>query len=472
LFDRRTAFEILQLNIHYNRKIVIKKVKEMSRINDSNDDKDVISENSSLLLEASSGDGSTTSDLFHLRQERRRQQQQHNPDEGTAFGFGSLASIDELQEHIGELAREMMTFEPTDPEELLREVEEYHADRFSDRVMDGSVVIIDDTNRVGRDEANGVSLDRLSQSNANSQTNSQTHSHSHVEMTSQSINDILTYPEEQVIESHYTEHPEKLGCLSLAVLIFYNVSGGPFGIETTVRAGKFNRYVLFFTENHSQPSHMDQYFCLLTSFQFLGGNFYALLGFLVMPFVWSLQEALMTAELGTTFPEASGGVAWVEEAFGPGAAWICGALGWIAGATDNAIYPVLFLDYLMQVFGNEAETIHPVFRFCVLSGTSIVLAYINWRGLPMVGKMSGKQYFVSASFYCLHTSSQCIFSVGICLVAMSPFVILAVVGAFKVDPARWLTLPVKDTGKIVDGRFKWRVCVIVSLIFLLDLPTY
>ena len=59
---------------------------------------------------------------------------------------------------------------------------------------------------------------------------------------------------------------EKLGVLSMAVLVFYNVSGGPFGIETTVRAG---------------------------------GNLYALLGFLVMPLVWSLPEALVTAELGT-----------------------------------------------------------------------------------------------------------------------------------------------------------------------------
>ena len=112
----------------------------------------------------------------------------------------------------------------------------------------------------------------------------------------------LTYPEEQIIESHYTSSPEKLGVIPLAVLVFYNVSGGPFGVETTVRAG---------------------------------GNFYALLGFLVMPFCWSLQEALLTAELGSTFVEASGGVAWVEEAFGPGAGWIAGYLGWIAGATDS-----------------------------------------------------------------------------------------------------------------------------------------
>jgi hypothetical protein len=115
-----------------------------------------------------------------------------------------------------------------------------------------------------------------------------------------------TRREEQSIEGRFASSsssissPEKLGVVSMAVLVFYNVSGGPFGIEATVRAG---------------------------------GNMYAILGFLIMPFVWSLQEALMTAELGTAFPEASGGVVWVEEAFGPLAGWMAGYLGWIAGAT-------------------------------------------------------------------------------------------------------------------------------------------
>ena len=84
------------------------------------------------------------------------------------------------------------------------------------------------------------------------------------------------------------------------------------------------------------------------------------------------------------FPEASGGVVWVEEAFGPLAGWMSGFQSWVAGATgknqkqniyicygppltkkpitcvllfatkiDNAIYPVLFLDYLLQVAGTR-----------------------------------------------------------------------------------------------------------------------
>ena len=108
--------------------------------------------------------------------------------------------------------------------------------------------------------------------------------------------------EVQITEDITPSSSEKLGVISMAVLVFYNVSGGPFGIETTVRAG---------------------------------GNFYAILGFLVMPFVWSVQEALMTAELGTAFVEASGGVAWVEEAFGPSVGWMSGYLGWTSGATGT-----------------------------------------------------------------------------------------------------------------------------------------
>jgi hypothetical protein len=49
----------------------------------------------------------------------------------------------------------------------------------------------------------------------------------------------------------------KLGVLPLAVIVFYNVSGGPFGVETAVRAG---------------------------------GNLFALLGFVIGPLVWSVQE--------------------------------------------------------------------------------------------------------------------------------------------------------------------------------------
>lgn len=108
-----------------------------------------------------------------------------------------------------------------------------------------------------------------------------------------------------------------LGNLQLAVIVFYTVSGGPFGMEETIRAS---------------------------------GAFYALVGFALFPLIWSVPEALVTAELGSAYPEASGTVAWVEEAFGPFWGWLQGCLTWVSGVTDNAIYPVLFLDYAFQFF--------------------------------------------------------------------------------------------------------------------------
>jgi len=188
---------------------------------------------------------------------------------------GSIGSIEEFQEHIEEIVRDMTTFEPMDPDELAQEVIDQH-----NRHQENNSLV----------ELNGLEQNEDDEPGPTPTTTT----------TTTTLGPDLTYPEEQMIERHFTSSPEKLGVISMAVLIFYNVSGGPFGIETTVRAG---------------------------------GNFYAILGFLVMPFVWSLQEALMTAELGTTFPEASGTVAWVEEAFGHGAGWMAGYLNWISGAT-------------------------------------------------------------------------------------------------------------------------------------------
>ena len=47
------------------------------------------------------------------------------------------------------------------------------------------------------------------------------------------------------------------------------------------------------------------------------GPLLCIVGFIVFPLIWSVPEALMTAELATAFPENSGYVAWVTAAFGP-----------------------------------------------------------------------------------------------------------------------------------------------------------
>lgn len=196
---------------------------------------------------------------------------------------------------------------------------------------------------------------------------------------------------------------KKLKLLPLAILVFYNVSGGPFGIEPALHSA---------------------------------GNFYTILGFLIVPFIWSIPEALVTAELGSIFCEdSSGGVAWVEEAFGESWGLICGYLGWVAGATDNAIYPTLFLHYIIKVFQSQ-EFFEEMFdvkvmRFTFVSVLSIILAYINYRGLEIVGNVS----------------------IVVCIIAMSPFLIMTFISLPQIETSHWFQMPDPNIYQCEDGYY-------------------
>jgi len=199
----------------------------------------------------------------------------------------------------------------------------------------------------------------------------------------------------------YTRTTPPLSLWPLAVLVFYNVSGGPFGIEPSIRAG---------------------------------GNFYAILGLLVFPVVWSIPEALVTAELGAAFQDPSAGTAWVEHAFGEEWGGLCGILAWVSGATDNAIYPTLFMEYVVSVAGwekekEEEEEFGGPTRILSLITITICLAMLNYTGLEFVGTTS----------------------LVICVIAMSPFVIMTIVGAPRVVPARWFQLP--EAGREISDTF-------------------
>jgi len=102
-----------------------------------------------------------------------------------------------------------------------------------------------------------------------------------------------------------------LSSAGLVALTFFSVTGGPFGQELIVKAG---------------------------------GPFYALLAYALMTLLWSVPEAIMTAELSSAFPEAAGFAAWTNAAFGPLTAWVDAWCSWVSGVVDNAVYPIFFLE--------------------------------------------------------------------------------------------------------------------------------
>ncbi|KAI3702348.1 hypothetical protein L6452_28084 [Arctium lappa] len=178
----------------------------------------------------------------------------------------------------------------------------------------------------------------------------------------------------------------KLTLLPLIALIFYEVSGGPFGVEDSVKAG--------------------------------GGALLSLLGFIIFPIFWSIPEALVTAELATSFPKNGGYVIWISSSFGPFWGFQEGFWKWFSGVMDNALYPVLFLDYLKHSL--------PIFdelyaRIPALLAITILLTYLNYRGLHIVGTSA----ILLAGF------------------SLLPFVVMGMLSIPKIRPRRWVSVDFK-----------------------------
>ncbi|XP_057769210.1 probable polyamine transporter At1g31830 isoform X2 [Salvia miltiorrhiza] len=178
----------------------------------------------------------------------------------------------------------------------------------------------------------------------------------------------------------------KVSIVPLVFLIFYEVSGGPFGVEDSVQAA---------------------------------GPLLALMGFLVFPFIWSVPEALVTAELGTMFPENGGYVVWVSSALGPYWGFQQGWMKWLSGVIDNALYPVLFLDYLKSGIPILADGLP---RVAAVLGITAALTFMNYRGLTVVGWAA----------------------ILLGVFSLMPFLVMGVVAVPKLEPSRWLVLDLNN----------------------------
>ncbi|KAF7069288.1 hypothetical protein CFC21_074942 [Triticum aestivum] len=171
----------------------------------------------------------------------------------------------------------------------------------------------------------------------------------------------------------------KLSLVPLIFLIFFEVAGGPYGAEPAVQSA---------------------------------GPLYALLGFLIFPFIWAIPEALVTAELSTAMPGNGGFVVWADRAFGPVSGSLMGTWKYVSGAINGAAFPALCADYLARVVpavaGGGA-------RVAAIVTFNVALSLLNYTGLSVVGWSA----------------------VALGVASLSPFVLMTGVALPKIRPHRW-----------------------------------
>lgn len=191
------------------------------------------------------------------------------------------------------------------------------------------------------------------------------------------------------ISSTTTTHRKKLSLIPLIFLIYFEVAGGPYGEEPAVQAA---------------------------------GPLFALLGFLIFPFIWSVPEALITAELSTTFPGNGGFVIWAERAFGPFWGSLMGTWKFLSGVINIAAFPVLCVDYMDKIipaFGSGWP------RYLAISVSTLFLSFINYTGLTIVGYAA----------------------VLLAIASLSPFILMCLIAIPKIHPHRWFSLGEKGVKK-------------------------
>ncbi len=143
---------------------------------------------------------------------------------------------------------------------------------------------------------------------------------------------------------------KKIRIVQLVALIFFTVSGGPYGLEP----------LLGFAGEHG-----------------------ALLLVVVTPLLWDVPAIFTVLELNSMMPVNGGYYKWVKRALGPHWGFCEGWWTWLYTFVDLAIYPVLFVQYAGFFFpGFDAFKV-PVCLFIIWTS-----AALNIWGIVPVGKVS------------------------------------------------------------------------------------
>ena len=139
----------------------------------------------------------------------------------------------------------------------------------------------------------------------------------------------------------------KISVLPLAAVIFFTVSGGPYGLEPLIGyAGSYSIPLLMLT-----------------------------------PLMWDIPMILVVLELNSMMPVEGGYYEWVKKGLGIKWAFMEGCWTWLYSFVDLAIYPVLFVEYAAFFFPQIELYKTPVCLIMIW-----LIAFLNIRGIVLVGR--------------------------------------------------------------------------------------
>ena len=153
-----------------------------------------------------------------------------------------------------------------------------------------------------------------------------------------------------------TRYLRKIRPVQLVAVIFFTVSGGPYGLEP----------LLAYAGQHG-----------------------ALLLLLITPLLWDVPAIFTVLELNSMMPVTGGYYKWVKYALGTRWGFYEGLWTWLYTFVDLAIYPVLFVQYSSFFFPGLDLYKVPVCLFIIWAS-----AGLNISGIVPVGKVS---LFLSAA---------------------------------------------------------------------------
>ena len=180
----------------------------------------------------------------------------------------------------------------------------------------------------------------------------------------------------------------------LVIATFFMVSGGAYGIEDIVHGAGYGKAILIL---------------------------------LLTPILWGLPTAFMIGELASALPNEGGFYAWVRRAMGNFWGFQEAWLSLVASIFDMAIYPTLFVAYLVRLFPWFAAD-----HRGVMVGVALVAvgAVLNIAGIRVVATTA----------------------VWLFVLLSVPFVVMVVIAPFKVGAlAHAMTAPATIHVDIIGG---------------------